>query len=273
MRNLLVIVGFLAFVGCSNNINKILRSSDYEMKSKKASELYDQGKYSQAQLIFEDVMPVIRGQKEYEGLYYKWAYSHYYQKDYLNAENLFKTFVESFPASDKAAEAEYMRAYCFFKRSPKPELDQSSTIKAIGLMQTFVSTHPNHPKIAEARDLMEKMVRKLEVKELKSAELYYHMGYYKASATAYTELLNNYPDSEKGDQYKIMVIRSWFKYAENSYPEKQAERFERVLNECADFGDRFPDSKLEPEMAKIQKQTENILKSKRNEQAKATTQR
>ena len=53
-------------------------------------------------------------------------------KDYANAENLFKTFVETFPNSGKAEEADFMRAYCFYKQSPKAELDQTNTTKGNG---------------------------------------------------------------------------------------------------------------------------------------------
>ncbi len=50
---------------------------------------------------------------------YKFAYCAYYLKDYANAENHFKGFVEVFPNSAKAEEMDYMRAYTFFKQSPQ----------------------------------------------------------------------------------------------------------------------------------------------------------
>src|SRR5438105_2989514 len=107
---LFIFFGFL-FSSCSN-INKILKSNDYEYKLKKGDELYAKQKYSQAQMIYEDVFPVMKGTAKFEDLYYKWAFCHYYQKDYLNAENIFKGFVETFPNSSKAEECRYLRAYC-----------------------------------------------------------------------------------------------------------------------------------------------------------------
>ncbi len=266
----ILITGLL--VSCSD-VNKILKSSDYQMKIQKANQYYDAKKYSEAQVIYEDVMPVVKGSAEYETLYYKWAYCHFYQKDYLNAENLFKGYLENFPNSAKAEELEYMRAYCFYKQSPRAELDQTNTTKAITYMQTFMNMHPSSPRAKDASDIVDKLREKLEIKDYKSAYLYYNLGYFKASATAFTELMYNFPDSKKGDQYKLMVIRSWYRYAENSIEFKQQERFEKVLNECADFVDRFPDSNLVPEVDRYKSQSEYNIKSLKNEQTKATAER
>jgi outer membrane protein assembly factor BamD len=85
-------------------------------------------------------MPHFKGTAIFEDLYYKYAYCAYYQKDYLNAENLFKNFLEAFPNSSKAEELDYMRAYCYYKMSPKVALDQSNTMRAMGMLQTFINT-------------------------------------------------------------------------------------------------------------------------------------
>ena len=70
------------------------------------------------------------------------------------------------------------------------------------------------------------------------------MGQFRAAAVAFTEVLNNYPESTRGDEYKLMTIRSYYRYAELSVEDKKVERFEKVIEECNDFTDRFPESKL-----------------------------
>lgn len=265
LRIPLLILFLTTLVSCSN-INKILKSADYDYKLKKANELYVKKKYSQAVLVYEDVFPVLKGTPQFEDMYYKYAFSHYYLKDYLNAENLFKGFVENFPNSPKAVEASYLRAFCYYKQSPKVELDQTTSLKAITFLQTFINTHPNSAKNKEAADIIDKLRMKLQEKEMQSAQLYFNLGYYKASATAFAQILLNFPDSEKGDLYKLMVIKSWFEYAKKSINTKQGERFEQVLNECADFSDRFPESKLQSDVNKYKSLTENQIKSIKNEQ-------
>ena len=154
-----------------------------------------------------------------------------------------------------------MRAFCYYRQSPKVELDQTNTNKTMQLMQAFINTHPASTRLKEASEIIDKCREKLEQKEYKSAELYYNLGFYKAAAIAFSNVSDNFPDSKKADEYKVQVIRSYFKYAEMSYEEKQKERYQKVLSECNDFTDRFTDSKHLDEVNKVKTQTNNFLKS------------
>jgi len=257
----------------SHRFYKVLKSKDVDFKYKMAEQYYANKKYNFAQQLFEDLFPYIKGTDRYEDMYYKIAFCYYYQKDYINAENYFKTFTETFPSSKRGEECEFMRAYTFYKQSPKVELDQTNTNKAIGLMQAFINTHPASPKIKEANDIMDQCREKLELKDYKSAELYYNLGFYKAAALTFANVSENFPDSKNGDEYKYQAIRSYYKYAQMSYADKQEERFEKVLSECSDFSERFSDSKLLGEVNKIKTQSNNFLKNLKNEQIKTTAQR
>jgi len=246
---------------CSNKFGKIMKSKDYEYKYKMAEQFYANKNYAYAQQLFEDIFPYVKGTTRYEDMYYKFAYSYYYQKDYLNAENLFKNFVENFPTSPKTEECDYMRALCYFKQSPKVELDQTNTNKTMQLMQAFINTHPSSARSKDATDIIDKCREKLELKEFKSAELYYNLGFYKAAAIAFANVSDNFPDSKKADEYKLLTIKAYYKYAEMSYEEKQKERFEKVLTEVSDFSERFTDSKFLEEVNKFKTQTNNSLKN------------
>jgi outer membrane protein assembly factor BamD len=270
MRFLLLIIIAGVLFSC-NGINKILKSKDPEYKLRMAEQFYVKKKYHIAQALYEDVMPNFRGSPLFEDIYYKYAYCAYYQKDYLNAENLFKSFLEAFPNSTKSEEVDYMRAYCFYKMSPKVALDQTSTVKAMGMLQTFINTHPNSPRNKEATELIDICRDKLEEKERMAAQLYFDLGQFRAAGVAYTSLLNNFPDADKGDEYKLMVIKSYFKFAELSVDEKKAERFEQVVAECNDFIDRFPESKLGKEVERFITLSNNNIKNLSNEQTKTST--
>jgi outer membrane protein assembly factor BamD len=270
MRLLLFIIIAGLLSSCSG-INKVLKSKDANYKLRMAEGYYVKKKYQFAQALFEDVMPNFRGTPEFENIYYKYAYCAYYQKDYLNAENLFKSFLEAFPSSTKAEELDYMRAYCYYKMSPKVALDQSNTVKAMGMLQTFINTHPNSARNKEATELIDVCRHKLEEKERLAAQLYYDIGQFRASGVAFTSLMNNFPDSEKGDEYKLMVIKSYFKFAELSIDERKVERYEQVITECNDFVDRFPDSKLVKEVESYISSSNNNIKKLNNEQTKTST--
>lgn len=259
-------------VSC-NKYNKIYKSKDYEYKLKMADTLFAKKKYKVAQQLYEELFPVFKGTVKFEELYYKDAYCFYYMKDYLQAQALFKGFLEVFPNSPKAEEVDYLHAFCFYKQSPKLELEQVNTTKAIGMMQTFINTHPGSERNKEASEIIDICRAKLEQKEYRSAELYYNLGQYRAAGIAFTNLINNYPESQKGDDYKLKIVKSYYKFAKLSYEDKQIERYEKVISEYQDFADRYPDSKLLKEAENYSNISQNNIKEIKNEQTTSSVKR
>ncbi len=270
MRFVFIVLVSIFLFSCQG-IGKILKSPDPQYKLRMAEKYYAQKKYTYAQQLYEDVIPYFTSQKEFEDIYYKYAYTAYYQGDYINAENLFKTYLERFPNSARAEEIEYMRAYTFYKQSPKPELDQTNTLKTIGMMQAFISTHPGSAKNKEANDIIDVCRQKLETKDSKSAELYFNLGQFKAAAVSYNSLLDAYPDSQKSDEYKLMSIKSYYRFAELSVEDKKGERFEKVITECRDFIDRFPQSQYIKDVEQYLNLSQTNLKNFTNEPVKTST--
>ncbi|MDP4260935.1 MAG: outer membrane protein assembly factor BamD [Bacteroidota bacterium] len=270
MRFILLLTAVIVLGGCSKSINKILKNPDPEYKLRIAEQYFVKKKYSKAQPIYEDVMPYYKTRAEFQDIYYKYAYCAFNQADYLNAENLFKTFLEIFPNSPKSEEVDYMRAFSFYQQSPKPELDQTNTIKAMGMMQTFINTHPGSERNKDATAIIDACRKKMEIKDFKSAQLYYDMGQFRAAGVSFTTLLNAYPESVNADQYKLMIIKSYYRYAELSIEEKKPERFEQVIEECQDFVDRFPESKLRKDAEGYLNLSQTQIKNLKNEQVKTS---
>lgn len=253
----------------SKRFTQIFKNTDNEYRYKMAEQFYATKKYSYALQLFEDLQPYVKGTDRFEDMYFKWGYCYYFTKDYLNAENFFKTFVETFPTSKRSEECEYMRAYCYYRQSPKVELDQTATTKAMLLMQSYLNAHPTSPRSKEANEIIDLCREKIEQKEFKSAELYYNLGFFRASAIAFNTVSENFPDSKKADEYKLLIIKSYFNYAEQSIEIKQEERFNKVISECTDFLERFNESKLIDQVTKYKTQALNNLKKlKDNEQIK-----
>ncbi len=272
-KNLVALILITATLASCGTFAKVEKSKDIDYKLTKADEYYAKGKYRQAQQLYENLFPVFKGTQKFEDLYYKYAYCFYYQKQYRDAENLFKGYLEVFPTSAKAEEVDYMRAFCFYKQSPKLELEQVNTVKAMNMMQTFINTHPGSAKNVEATAIIDKCREKLEQKEFRSAQLYYNLGQFRASGLAFTELLNNYPESVKGEEYKFMVVKSYYRFAKLSIPEKQEERYLKVTTEYQDFVDRYPDSKLLKDAEEYSNLSKNHIKEIQNEQTTSSAKR
>lgn len=269
MRSVLKFIGIslfaIALFSCSK-FSKVEKSNDLDYKLTKADEYYAKKKYKNAQVLYESLFPAVKGTPKFEDLYYKYAYCFYYQRQYRDAENLFKGYLEVFPNSARAEEVDYMRAFSFYKQSPKLELEQVNTLKAMNMMQTFINTHPGSPRIKDAGAIIDECRGKLEMKEARAAQLYFNLGQYRAAGLAFDHLIDNYAESKKGDEYKLMVVKSYYRFAKMSIPEKQTERYEKVTTEYLDFLDRYPESKLLKDAENYSNLSKNHIKELKNEQ-------
>ncbi len=269
---LAVLCVVVALTSCSN-FNKVLKSKDYEYKLKVADQLFGEKKYRDAQVLYEELYPIYKGTDKFEEIYYKDAYCFYNMKEYKDAENFFKGFLEVFPNSSKAEEVDYLKALCSYKQSLKVELEQGTTIKAIGMMQTFINRHPGSPRIKEAMDIVSKCKEKLELKECRAADEYFKIGQYRAAALGYENVINDYPETTKGDEYQFKMVKSYYEFAKLSVVDKQQERYEKVVSEYNDFVDRYPDSKLLKEAEQYSILSKNNIKDLQNEQTKTSAKR
>lgn len=248
----------LGFVSCSE-YQRVLKSSDYELKYTKAMELYEKEDYARAVALFDELMSIYKGTKKAEDVYFYYAYCHYGQKDYILAGHYFRNFALTFPLSNRAEEAEYLGAYCYYLDSPRYSLDQTYTLKAIEEMQFFINKRPKSERISEANDIIDKLRGKLETKSFENARLYYDLGDYKASTTALKNSLKEYPDSQYREEILFLIVKSSYELANNSVVSKKTERFQSTLNEYYTFVNTFPESKNTKEVQKIYENAKGFL--------------
>jgi outer membrane protein assembly factor BamD len=270
---LVLLIPLLILAACNTQFNKVLKSKDFEFKLKKADEYFAKKNYKNAEELYVELFSVFKGTEKFEELYYKYAYCSFHQKNYADAENLFKGFLEVFPNSTRAEEVAYMHAYTFYLQSPTVELEQINTSKAIGMMQSFINTYPNSPRIKDANEIIAKGRSKLELKEYKTAQLYYNLQQYRAAGISFANLLNSYPESNKGEEYMLMAIKSYYEFAKLSVYDKQEERYQKVSTEYFDFADRYPESKMLKEAENYKNLSLNNIKQIQNEQTKTPAER
>jgi len=266
MRKIFIIVPFLLLLlSACNTQEKILKSKDVNYKLTAANQYYDAGKWAKANTIYESLIPVFRGTKNYEELYYRYCYTFYNMKDYLSASYQFKNFVEAFPGSTRADECEFMYATCMFKQSPRYPLDQSTTQKAMEVLQSYINSHPDSKNLTQANNYIDICRAKIEMKDARAARLYYDMQQYKAAGVAYKSLMQAYPESKDIDFYQFMVEKSYYKYAHSSIRTKQEERFAEAVNAYNDLKEYYPHSAYLKEAADYQTSAQNIINQLRNE--------
>lgn len=253
------------FLSSCSSFEKVRKSNDVNYKLTKANEYFDQKDYIHANELYKELLPIMKSTRNYEALCYKFSYTYYYMKDWIEASYRFKNFTETFPNSKLAEECEYMSAVCLYKYSPKQNLDQSNTNKALEALQSYSNRYPKSPHSAEANAFMDQARLKMEAKEADAAKLYFNISQFKAATVAFKSVMRDYPDSPNSDMYQFMIMKAFYKYARISITERQEERYSSAIAAFNELKDAYPHSKYLGEAADIKLQAENEIKKIRNE--------
>jgi outer membrane protein assembly factor BamD len=255
----------MVILSSCGNYNKIVKSTDYEYKYKKAIEYYEEGEYVRSGTLLKELVSIYRGTNRADKVYYYYAKSMIGQKDYLMAGHYFKTLIKEFPMSEYAEEAYFMDGYCSYLMSPKSRLDQAVTREAIDAFQLYVNLYPFNERVDEANRLIDEMNDKLVYKAYLSAKLYYDFDNYKAAVIALTNCLSVYPDSKYREELMFMLLESKYNLAIGSIFDKRQERLSSALDEYFSFVDEFPESKHKRDAEKFYKVTAEMLNYKPGE--------
>ena len=241
-KSLFLFLVLLAFLTNSCGFQKVLKSDDAEKKYDYAIKMYNEKDYSRALQLFDQLMGVTRATEKSERIYFYYAYSYFYQKDYTLASYYFKRYCTNFPNSKTAEECAYMGAYCNFLNSPDYTLDQSTTYDAIKDLQLFINQYPKSTRLSECNDLIDKLREKLESKDFRIAKLYFRMQDYSAAITSMNNILKEYPDTKRKEEILFMIFKSYHKFALESIENKKKERHLKAVNAYNDFVAQFPES-------------------------------
>lgn len=231
----------LISVSCSK-FRKIEKSQDWRVKYEAGLNYYNKKDYYRASVLFDQVLPIVRGLPEGEQVQFYLAYCQYYDRLYLLASEQFKTFYETYGRSAMAEEARFMQAYSLFQSSPNPNLDQTSSITAMAAMQQFINRYPESKFRDRAVEVINSTQVKLEEKGFENARQYYKMKYYTAAIVSMNNFKQDFPDSKYIEQAYYIVLQAEYKLAEQSIRSKQQERYRAVVDHYKEFLDRYPES-------------------------------
>jgi outer membrane protein assembly factor BamD len=261
MKTRIFVIGLIVtlIVAACGDYNKILKSTDYEFKLKKAIEYYEDGEFVKAGTLFQELVNIYRGTSRADQIYYYYAKSMMGQKDYLMATHYFKSLLKEFPGSQFAEEAQFMVGYCNYLLSPKPRLDQTVTREAIESLQLYINLYPYSERVDEANRLMDELMDKLVYKSYLNAKLYYDFENYKAAVVALDNSLKEYPDSQYREELMYMLLKSKYLLAVNSVEDKKQERLSGALDEYFSFVDEYPESRYRKEADKFYETVADLL--------------
>lgn len=264
MFRVIFVLAIFSVVGCSNSYQNVLKSTDPEFKLSKADEYYEKEDYVKSIPLYEELLITLKGKKNLEEMYYKYANSYFEKGDYLIAAFHFRKYVALYANSPRVEDSYYKIAKCFYNKSPKYRLDQSSTIDAIKEFQRFVDRYPKSEKVAEANTLIDELRKKLHDKAFDNAMLYFKMSDYNSAASAFSTLINDYPESKDVEDAYFYIAKSKKLYADNSYTERKLERYKETLDACLAFKTAFPSGKHLNEIEQIETEAKIYIYNQEN---------
>ncbi len=249
MRNsLLLVAAVLMLVSCSE-YQKVLKSKDTGKKYTMAEELYNKAQqdsskteYRKALRLLDQIVPQYRGKPQGEKLSFLYADTYYHLGDHYLAGYQFEKFTQTYAKSEKLEEATFKEAKSYYFLSPRYDLDQSQTDKAIAELQKYIDQFPNGAHAEEVNALVKDLQVKLEKKAFEIAKQYYVTGEagipgqnYKAAIVAFNNFILEYPGSPFREAAFYYRFASAYQLAINSYKVLMKDR----LNTAKGYYDNY----------------------------------
>ncbi len=246
------IVVLIAVVSAScSKYQKLLKSSDMNLKYEAALKYYDDEKYDRAMALFEELIPLFRGTDRAEKVYYSYAYCNYQLNLLYAASYHFKKYSVTYPMSEHAEETLFMHAYSKYLLSPIPTLDATETKGGIEALQLFINTYPEAELVDSSNVLMDNLRSKLEDKSYLNSKQYYKIFQFKAAIIAMNNTLLDFPETKYREELTFLTLKSHFLLAENSIKKKKLERINNTIEAYYTFADNYKDSKYLKEAQSI----------------------
>lgn len=264
MRNRIifaVLSALLLLPSCRSQYEAILYGSDNDAKYKLAFDLFEAKKYGKAAEAFESLSMITKGTPQEDTVQFYWGLSNYRFGDYMTAESNFSQFVATFPLSPFNEEAKFLRLDCLYRSTYRYELDPLPTHRALAEMTVFQAENPNSQYRDQVATMMDDLNNRLELKAYKAAYLYYHMEDYLAAHYALKNVLKENADNRYREEILYYTAMSAYKYAYNSVPDKQRERYLVFVDDYFNLVSEFPESHYSKEVESLYQKVQKILKT------------
>ncbi len=244
-----LLVGFIALLGLSScgKFEKFRKSASLPLKYKAAVDYYKKKDFDKAGILFDEILPLMKGDSTQEMATYYQAYCDFNLGNYTLANAHFKKFYEVFSRSEYAEEAIYMSAFSLYKDSPNFNLDQTGTMTAINELQSYLNNYPDTKFKDECTNMIKELRRKLERKAYEKAKLYhktspFNIASLKSSVIEITNFQRDFPDSDYSEEMAYLKVLAQFDLANSTIESKQKERFADASKFYLELLDKYPQS-------------------------------
>ncbi|MBR4774986.1 MAG: outer membrane protein assembly factor BamD [Bacteroidales bacterium] len=251
----------LTAVACKSQYEALLISNDVDAKYEAAMDYFQKKKYQKSAQLFESMAVLTSGTARDDTVQYYWGLSNYRYKDYYTAESNFARFVENFPRSPFAADAQFYRLDCLYRATYRWELDQTPTRSCIAAINQYLREYPDDlPHQQACRKMLEDLQDRLDRKDFEAGKQYYTMEDYPAARVKLKNVLKTNADNHYREDVLYYTAMSSYHYARLSVKDKMKERYLTFVDDYLNFVGEYPESKYKRELDGHYKFVQEYLK-------------
>lgn len=230
-----IITLFFFFLSSCSKYQKVLKSTDFNLKLEQAKIYYDKENFNKAMPLFNELSTILRGTNKAEEVDYYYAYCHYSLGENLMAAYLFSNYIKNYPKSKHYEECSYMVAYCYYLEAPSYSLDSKNTKRAIKELQIFIDQNPNSKRVDQSNELIDELRVKLSEKAFQIAKQYYITEHYKSAIIALNNVLIDFPEIKQREDIRFLILDSSYLLAINSISKKKKTKIRRDYRRISDI--------------------------------------
>ena len=248
----------VALASCKTQYQSLLMSDDLDGKYKAAMSYFDEGRYNRSAELFESLALATSGTAREDTVRFYWGLSNYRMKDYAAAKTNFKNYIDNFPRSGFAPQAEYYHLDCMFHDTYRYSLDQTDTYKAVAAISEYMLNNPRSPHYSDCRKMLDELNQRLDKKAYENAILYYKMEDYKAAGVALKNILKDNADNIYREDILYYTAMSSYKYASLSVKAKQKERYLAFLDDYFNYIGEYPQGVWREDLDRLYAKVKNM---------------
>ncbi len=245
-KKIFLYIGILAlltsvFCSCSSSDGSDIKTDDPEQAFKIAKRKFDRKDYVDAIEDFSFIKLKFPGTKIADQVQFYLAESYYYRNEYILAAYEYETMLKNYPLSPLIPDTRYKLGLSYYELSPKFSLDQEYTNYAVSELKTFLEFYPTHKNAPDAEKKLKELENKLAYKNFRTGELYMKMDNYRAASIYFSNVYEQYIDSEWADDAMIGHADALINIKKYDEAKKILEKFYKL----------FPKSELKPKADKL----------------------
>lgn len=244
---IVLVTGLLACAGCGSTKELSTISADERFAAAKA--LFDKQDYLEAITKFRSITLQFPGSAVADDAQYYLGESHFRRGEYLLAAYEYGELKRNMPASPLVPEAAFRLGESYYMLSPRSNLDQEYTRKAIDELQSFVDYYPSNDHAPRAAEIIKELNERLARKAYDTATLYITMEYYRAAVFYFDDVIEKYHDT----QYAPLA------YLGKTQALMARRKYKDALEEITHFLSLFPNSVLRSRADALRRDIEDDL--------------